>query len=460
MAASDNNSLGAVGVPVYGFYRATVIANNDPENRGRVKLFSPSVASNLISHFKLEPGQYAMRFPGDDINGEQQLSSIVSSLTGTSKKSKKFKTFNLQQLHAVVGVLDWVDQASPLIGSGTSGQLDATRNMSLVSDTRPSTKDTETVSPRSITIDAPLAMASKYPGPVNSNDQVNQSAGYINAAKGMFSIPRVGSTVWVFFEEGEVTRPIYFAYSYSSTERGTIHNDLHQPSTSENSRTGDPFYTSKMVLNEKGGGVEIVSTDSFEQVRIYDHKGNTVILSKTGISLISTSNLDINVTGDVTHTVGGRYSLKVKGEHHATAGGYGHEYHGDVDKATELQKQWLAASQPVRDAFTLPKAAPIHKTSVVKDFKKKTPNNKFCFPKILNFKLPPGLDPKVLLDKLNKVLNKLSKIINLPLLLLSEAGEMASEIISLLSNPFNFLLAMLGDRIKLLNIKLCNKKKK
>lgn len=457
MSVTANKSLASYSVPIYGFHRALVIANNDPENRGRVKLFSSSVASNLITHFKLEPGQYAMRFPGDDINGDKQLSDITSSL----KSNKKFKTFNLQQLHAVVGVLDWVDQASPLIGSGTIGQLDATRNMSFISDAWPDTKDTEKFGPRALSINCELeGLHEKGPGPVNPNTLLNTSAGYINAAKGMFSIPRVGSTVWVFFEEGEVTRPIYFAYSFSSTESKTIHNDLHAPSTSQNLKTGDPFYTSKMVLNEKGGGIEIVSTDSFEKVRIYDHKGNTVILSKTGISLISKSNLDIDVAGDVNHSVGGRYSLKVKGEHHSIAEGYGHEFHGNVEKAAELQKKWLVTSQPVRDIFTLPKVVPVHTTTVVKDFKKKTPNNKFCFPKELGLKLPPGLDPKILLDKLNKVLNKLNKVINLPLLLIKDIQGAVTDVTSVLKNPFSFLLDMLGNRIKLFNIKLCNDKKK
>ena len=454
MSVTVNNTLGVIGAPIYGFHRATVIANNDPENRGRVKLFSPSVASNLITRLKLDPGQYVMKFPGDKIAGEK-----VDELTQKLKKDSQFKTFSLQQLHAVVGVLDWVDQASPLIGSGAIGQLDATRNLAHISDSPPQSADTESFAPRRLEVSEPLN--TRPNGPVNPYALINQPAGYINAAKGSFSVPRVGAAVWVFFEEGEVTRPVYFAYSFGSIEGATINNDLHKPHTSENSATGNRFYTGKTVIaNEKGGVIEVVNTDDFEKIRVSDHKGNTVILSKTGISLISKSNLDIQVAGDVHQSVGGRYSLKVGGESHTSGGGYGHEYHGDVKKAAVLQRRWLEASQPVRDAFTLPKNRPKHTTTVVKDFKKKTPNNKFCFPKMLNFSLPKGLDPKVLLDKINKILNKLNKVLNLPLLLLGEAEEMVSDVMDLIKNPFNFLLKMLGDRIKLLGIKLCNDKKK
>lgn len=458
--AVQNFSLGTDSVPIYGFYRAMVIANNDPENRGRVKLFSPSVASSLMTHFKLDPGEYAMRFPGDTINGQKQLNNTLDSITTSLRSKSQFKNFSLKQIHTIAGVLDWVDQASPLIGSGTIGQVNALSGVSFISDVPVKDVGAEKVTPRSNSSEANTGLQTKSPGIVNPNAYLNTPAGYINAAKGMFSVPRVGSTVWVFFEEGDVTRPIYFAYSFSSTEFSTIYNDIHAPSTSENSKDGDPLYTGKTVLASKGGVLEIVDTDDFEKIRISDHKGNTVTLSKLGISFKSINNLNIEVAGDVHQTVGGRYVSSVKGEHHSSSGGYGHEIHGDIDVAAPLQKEWLEKSQQVRDTFTLPKEAPKHATTAKKDFQKKTPNNKFCFPKVLNFKLPKGLDPKVFLEKINKVLNKLNKVINLPLILLEGAEDLVGDVMDLLKNPFNFLLTMLKNRIKLLGIKLCNDKKK
>lgn len=468
--ANSELSLGPFGESNYGFFRATVINNNDPAGQGRVKLFTPTIAAQMKQHFDLKEGEYIFNFPGDIINGEQATQANKTLSTNTNALSSKLSsalandstqpsTFSQKHIEAMAGVLDWVPQASPLIGSGTIGQYDAARNLGHTSDTPPPSIDKHSVSPRA-NVGTP---EQKTGGVINPNAPVNRPPGYINAAKGMFSVPRVGAKVWVFFENGNITRPVYFAYSFGETEFKTIFHEsadtqsYHQPQSNENVRGSDSLYGGKIVLNEKGGGVEIVNTDSFESVRIYDHSGNHITMNRLGIVIESQSDTTFVTRGNLHHTVYGNYALDVQGEMHRNVKDHGHEINGDLDTVAK-QKEWLKKAEPHFKNNALFAEVPKHTTTVKKDFAKKTPNNTFCLPINLKFSLPPGLDPKVLLQQINKVLEKISKVLNLPLLLLKGAEEMASNVLGLLSNPFNFLLSMLGDRLKLMGLRLCNKK--
>ena len=63
---------------------------------------------------------------------------------------------------------------------------------------------------------------------------------YNNAAKGSFSIPKVGSQVWVFFENGSLDYPVYFGYVFDKNDWKTVFNpqdsnpDINYPAASEN----------------------------------------------------------------------------------------------------------------------------------------------------------------------------------------------------------------------------------
>lgn len=455
--SSEYTQFGPLGSKEYGFFHATVLRNDDPEQAGRVKLFSPHIGSQLHTFFKLGDGKYSFNFPGDTINNDnvEEISTITSALTSKLSTAPVLSGFSQKMLDAMAGVLDWVPQAAPLVGSGTIGQFSAPDNMSYISDARPAGSSSVTNSPRANAIDV-TSDGPQVTSPVNPKKLYNKPPGYINSAKGLFSVPRVGAKVWVFFEGGEITHPVYFAYSYSHDEYKTIFNHIHVPTAGENSKTGDKMYTGKLALVERGGLIEITNTESFEKVRIADYYGNHITMSKDGIKLESQSDMHFDVKGDVYKTIKGNYILEVTGEMHQNVQNYGHEVHGgDIQTVVASQKKYLESYSKLAAVNAQFANIPKHTTTVVKDFSKKTPNNKICFPKNLKFSLPAGLDPKILLDKINKVLLQISGAISLPLLLLKGAENMVADVAKLVSNPFNFLLSMLGDRIKLLGIKLC-----
>ena len=89
----------------YGFFRGTVVQNNDPYRRGRVKIAIPEFMSQHARQAGLDADVYSSRFVGG--------SNVTSMLDAPT----------LQKFNEV---LKWAEQAAPLIGGGTSGTSCAT----------------------------------------------------------------------------------------------------------------------------------------------------------------------------------------------------------------------------------------------------------------------------------------------------------------------------------------------
>jgi hypothetical protein len=477
--------------PMYGFHRGVVLMNSDPAQRGRIKVFMPtharqlanklnSIATDKSSSSEVKASatasaQWCLKHRGDKVLTE----SGVSSVDQAGESSKKIPE---QHLSALCSVLDWVDQASPLMGSGTIARFDSVTNTATTSDAPYATNsqehgvsqrynelEQETVSPSAGQGDKKTTNA----GAVDPNSFNRKAPAYVNSAKGMFSVPRVGAHVWLFFENGDSSRPVYFAYSYDDAAWNSImvqnqkQPDINSPSSvlSENLPGGGAMFTGKTVFNEKGGVLEFINTDDFEAVRLADHKGSHINIDRHGVSLITARDRDmkVEVKGNYFVDVHGDYKVTVKGQKQLVMEGYEHRIHGNL-KDAELQKRWIETANS-HGVFSMAarRVAPINykqqHDEIYKSAEKKAPNNTFCLPS-LSFKLPPGVSMTKLIDNLNKVLKVVGNYLDMAKLYSDTLSEIVGDVLGLFRNPLDFLFAMLGDPIKLIGIKLCNKKKK
>jgi len=425
--------------PIYGFMRGIVIKNSDPMNRGRVKLFLPSLARQLLTSQGGDGAEWCLRFLGDKLFSDsvEDANQVAESVVAAVGNPQKIPD---DQLHRMAGVLDWVEQASPLVGAGTIGVYDATHKMADISDA-PYTTDVAASdpanaapgkTPRLQAIDkSPRSSAVEFgkdslgTGQVDMHSYNRPTAGYINSAKGMFSVPRVGAHVWVFFEGGDITRPVYFAYSYGQAEWSSIqvqnreNPDIHTPSVGlkENDPASSGVHTGKTVWNEKGGVVEFINTDDFESIKIADYHGSHITMDKMGISEATAPNKGkkLEVNGDYYVDVKGNYILRIQGEKQTIIQGYEHKIYGNL-KDVESQQQWLDIAAPVMKNAAQRSAVPdfnpqrqeIHSAAV-----KKAPNNAFEMPTSLDFKVPPGKTMSMLNDNVKAAMKPIKDASNL-----------------------------------------------
>jgi hypothetical protein len=398
MPEADTNSLSQ---KVYGFQRGVVIKNSDPEGRGRVKIFLPSLAKQVINSMTDKQDgekQWCFKYLGDKV-----LSDKPEDVASTSDAATKIPD---EYMHTLAGVLDWVEQASPLVGGGGIANYDAGRKTAHTSDSpypttdgkagqKPAMMPTRAGAINAISSGSGNKQA-EHAGNVDPHVHNQARPSYSNAAKGMFSVPNVGAHVWVFFEGGDVTRPVYFAYSYTGEEWTSVQKqnpcnpDLHSPPMKANDPAGGTdLHTGKTVLNERGGCVEIVNTTDFESVRIGDYNGNHMNMDKFGITRSTAlgKNMKEEVNGDYFLDVKGNYTMRIQGNKQTILQGYDQTVNGNLQD-TQYQQQWMEAASPVMKNSSRRAALPnfqpmqqeIHESST-----KAAPNSRFSYPKDLAF---------------------------------------------------------------------------
>lgn len=184
----------------YGNFVGIVVQNNDPQYRGRVKVFvphiSPTVYKNWIENTKDEAAKDRMfKFLGDNISSD--LTDIVDDLKL---------------------ILPWAEVSSPVAGEATMGLYHASSRLATTSDgsnreylysSTPTayTQNTDNISekPGHIFDMANVNLSDAFNNPQLTNvNNVNKLSYnytpecYSNSGKGSFAIPNVGAHVWVF----------------------------------------------------------------------------------------------------------------------------------------------------------------------------------------------------------------------------------------------------------------------
>ena len=117
---AKSNNINPLNEKLYGFYRGIVIQNNDPNRRGRVKIFSKELAATIIQ---------ALYFGKNKKEGDKLITELQGKFMGANIDTcltPEFVTFAQQ-------IAIWAEQASPLIGGGSSGFIDRQTNTASVS---------------------------------------------------------------------------------------------------------------------------------------------------------------------------------------------------------------------------------------------------------------------------------------------------------------------------------------
>tara|TARA_R110000796_G_scaffold143506_4_gene260098 strand:+ start:2013 stop:4367 length:2355 start_codon:yes stop_codon:yes gene_type:complete len=301
----------------YGNYLGIVIQNNDPEKAGKVKIWVPHISPTVYTKWNELNTDKSFKFIGKNIDSD--ITDVVEDLKR---------------------ILPWAICAAPLNGSSGSGRYNAFEKTGTISDSnnvsdhnfnkdyvktkyslnnegigeKPGRKyeiqDLKVTDAFTNAGDVPFENGNKYGYNYNPST-------YSNAAKGTFGLPNVGSHVWVFFDDGDPTSPIYFAISHGQEDWKSIYDNsdnsgIDYPGSSENKNSdiqnynhNTETYRNKYVINQKGGSFEIVNTDNREALKLTHHSGSFKELNNHVNIEFATNNDQKLVQGDKFTTTKG-----------------------------------------------------------------------------------------------------------------------------------------------------------
>jgi hypothetical protein len=303
-------------------YLGIVIQNNDPEKRGRVKVFIPHLAATLYKDwnetFKDGKDKH-FRFPDKTTNPD--LDKVMPYLKET---------------------LPWAESAMPTFGGGASGKYNAFKSKGTTSDSNYWDGDNmiEGQRPsRNYIRDNRVSDAFSETN-VTGNRLVNPNANqytpsdYSNLARGTFTIPNVGAHVWVFFAAGDVNYPVVFASSFGEDDWLRIYTQLKStdptqdkkysatsdyPDSYENlSSTDKPnidhnmkTFRSKHVINSNKHVFEMIDTDLLEVLKLTHYSGSFLEFNNNTTTRLATNNDQLMVIGDQFVTVRKNQSIYI-----------------------------------------------------------------------------------------------------------------------------------------------------
>lgn len=307
----------------FGNYVGIVIQNNDPERSGKVKVFVPHITASVYPKWVSEKTDKVIKFLGSNLT-----SALTQALTDTTNPVDGQVNSILDELKLV---LPWAQCAAPLIGESSSGRFNSYNNFGGISDSNFYSTFSQSTSSADNTPGKPGAFFEKVEGRlndafVNASQNVNRPnplayeyspSTYSNRAKGSFSVPAVGSHVWVFFREGNPIMPVYFAAVFGETDWKGIYEAYDNPGqdypeTFENKNRGQTEYNvnvetyrNKYVMNQKGGSIEINNTDLKEKIKISHYSGSFKEFNNQANTELATGNNQKLVLNDEYETIRG-----------------------------------------------------------------------------------------------------------------------------------------------------------
>ena len=338
----------------YSNYLGVVIANNDPLKKGRVKIYIPSISPAVYDNWNQTLTDKKFKFLGKNI--DSNLTEIVEELKD---------------------ILPWGECAAPITGEVASGRYNSFNRTGTISDSSDYTsstpvadfKPTEFSQNPDGTGEKPANVFEKYkfalkdafvsPSTTGTNQanlygQNYRPSSYSNKAKGSFSIPPVGSHLWVFFVEGNPMYPVYFAASHGAADWQGLYEFNDYPDSYENKtpNTEAPdhnvqIYRNKYILNQKGGTIEIVNTDSRESLNLSHYSGSFISFTNPATIYLSTANEQHLILGDRFETIRGTDNRYSDGDSDNTVRGDVYRKIGSLD-AGAVQR-WKDVAQVIAD---------------------------------------------------------------------------------------------------------------
>ena len=365
----------------FGNYLGIVVQNNDPDKAGKLKVWIPQISPTVYDKWDNKDTSKSFKFIGKNLDSD--LTDIIEDL-------KK--------------VLPWAECASPITGSAAPGRYNAWEQKGTISDSnRLDTSYPEDIKNKyNLNSDSigekparkyevhqlKVADAFADKNKIKFNN-VNAYAysyipeSYSNSAKGSFSIPNVGSYVWVFCVGGDPNTLVYFATTHGQAEWQSIYKNFNEqgqdyPGSYENtSKDLDPNYNhntetyrNKYVINQKGGTIEIVSTDNREKLKLTHYSGSFKEFNNEVNIELATNNNQKLVQGDEFFTVKGMKNEYVGRDFDQIINGDYYKKIGNLN--SEVQIGWRDLMETIADAkqlFEIQRAKTITDSN---DFIKKT----------------------------------------------------------------------------------------
>lgn len=326
----------------YNIHLGIVVQTNDPEMRGRVKVFIPRLAPVI---------------PSLNENVDKFFNFI------DSKNNSEFTKI----LDDLKKILPWAEYAGPLCGGNASGRYNAQSETGTTSDSNAWKGDEIVKGFRPVqnyiaqnTIPDAFTEVGKH-----KNNFVNQYAhqytptNYSGLARGLFSIPNVGAHIYVFFTNGDRNFPVYFASSYSQDDIKRIftlsqdvndntyvdypstYENIKQTQTTEDSKT----FRSKTVLNSNKHTIELIDTDLREILKFTHYSGSFKEFNNYSTIELATGNDQkmvmqdqfLTVTKNKSEYVGLHKELTVAGDNYINVGETDQD---KVKQILELHKQF------------------------------------------------------------------------------------------------------------------------
>lgn len=285
----------------------------------------------------------AFRFPG--LNLKSDLSTILDELKL---------------------ILPWAEQGTAIVGETASGRYESGIQYGGVSDSNKGISNVNTPVINESGLDEKPSLKFEITPPKDAFDGSNNSsknnphsdafvpASYSNKPKGLFGVPNVGAHVWVYFDMGDQNYPIYLAASFSQSDWNEMMGE-DAPGAYENgavSPTGRK-YVNKLVLNQKGGTIEIINSDGLESLLLTHYSGSHIGMMNGVNSELATENKQTLVLRDEYRTVRGDSLSFTGGFEEKIVAGDSIEKVGSWEKAVVSAKAWLETIRPVAKVIQL-----------------------------------------------------------------------------------------------------------
>lgn len=350
-------------------YLGIVVQNNDPEYRGRVKVWVPHVNAGVYNKWAELKQDRSFKFPGANINSDLEL--IINDLKDE---------------------LPWAEFCSPVVGESATGTYNANSAQATTSDaaypyslsgSNFSTNYTQYNLNNEKMGEKPGYVYEKYStkltdaftdtaanktSKVNPNGAQYRPSTYSNAAKGIFSIPNVGAHVWVFFRDGMPLYPVYMGASFGQSDFESIFRDNNNsyqdyPQTFESNGKGvrqtvdlnTATYRNKMVVNQRGAAIEIVNTTDRESYKVTHFQGGFFEMNNKYNSLFNPKNFQLLTLKDKFETIRGHSNLFIDRDSDETVQGNRIIKVGNLNK-TALDA-WVTAYTAIADLLALPEGS-------------------------------------------------------------------------------------------------------
>ena len=190
---------------------------------------------------------------------------------------------------------------------------------------------------------------------INTNSKNYNSQPFSNKPNGSFSIPKVGSRVFIFFEGGNPDFPVVFANNPTPEAYQSIYN-INSPTSDYPDEDSDSKNATR--VGSRGGGFSITDTEGREGFKIDSFRGDQIHFHQNGTSRFATGSDNLLVKGDQFNTVRGNHNTHVDGDSDNI-------YHGDVDYKYGNVRENYKATEKIKNLIK-----PLHEITALFDRKR------------------------------------------------------------------------------------------